>query len=167
MIEEVNKYEVPRYQIMCGAKYWEKITPEYELVVECDSFDLLIMLDTRQPLHRKGKNFRHTFSMSEDRLRPKQFESVNDLFQAIQKENICTVDPQNGILRFAFPSGMGQTKVFIDIKLEKIDLNEYFRLELEFRRLARRQFHAEKELRQESKELRQEIKHLKQIQQQP
>ena len=149
MIEEVKKYEIPRYQVMRGAKLWERITNEYELTAECDGLDLLIMLDTPQPLHRKGKNFRRLFSMSEDKFRLKEFRSVNDLFEEIQNEKVCTVDPQNGLLRFTFAEG----KAFLNITLEKIDLNEYFRIELEFRRLARRQFLVEKEIREENQKV--------------
>lgn len=105
------------------------------------------MLDTPQPLHKKGKNFRRTFSMCEDKFRLKQFKHVDDLFENIQNEKICTVDPENGVLKFTFGSAL------VEVSLEKIDLNEYFRIELEFRRLARRQFFAEEELREENRNL--------------
>ena len=73
MIEEIMKYEGPRYQIMRGAKIWETITDEYELTVECDGIDLLIMLDTRQPLHRRGKNFRKHYSMADGKFIIREF----------------------------------------------------------------------------------------------
>jgi hypothetical protein len=103
------------------------------------------MLDTRRPLHRQGVNYRRHFSMAEDKFRLKQFDNVTSLFEAIKDENICTVNYQEGVLAFKFPSGKGN--ILVEIELEKKDLNEYYRIELEFRRLARRQFDVEKELR--------------------
>jgi hypothetical protein len=103
------------------------------------------MLDTRRPLHRQGVNYRRHYSMAEDKFRLKQFNNVTSLFEAIKDENICTVNYQEGVLAFQIPSPIGH--IAVDIELEKKDLNEYYRIELEFRRLARRQFDVEKELR--------------------
>ena len=52
------------------------------------------------------------------------------------------------MLEFKIPSDKGNIPV--NINLKKQDLNDYYRIELEFRRLARRQFYVEKELREEN-----------------
>jgi hypothetical protein len=70
---------------------------------------------------------------------------VDRLFNAIKNEKIYTVDYQKGVLQFKIDCAQG--KIPVNIQLERLDLNEYYRIELEFRRLARRQFYVEKELR--------------------
>ena len=84
--------------------------------------------------------------MAEDEFKLKYFDNVTSLFETIKDENICTVNYQEGVLKLKIPSAKGN--ILVDIKLEKKDLNEYYRIELEFRRLARRQFYVEKELRE-------------------
>ena len=69
------------------------------------------------------------------------------MFEALQNKESYNIDFQEGILEFKIPSQEGKTP--LTIELERKDLNEYYRIELEFRRLARRQFYVEKQLREE------------------
>ena len=86
--------------------------------------------------------------MAEEHFKLTHFENVDKLFNAIKKQEMYTVDYEKGVLEFKVPSA--EEKIPVNVQLERQDLNEYYQIELEFRRLARRQFYAEKELREEN-----------------
>ena len=69
------------------AEYWERITPDYELTMECDYDTLLVMLDMPE------RNFRGDYTngdMSE--YLGLKVTGVQHIFKLVKNPNVCTVD---------------------------------------------------------------------------
>ena len=71
-----------------NAEYYEDITPDYELTMECDHDTLLIMLDMPE------RNFRGEFNNANPRqYRHLEVTTVQNIFKQAKNPEICTVDP--------------------------------------------------------------------------